>query len=477
MALSPLICRRGRLTFLRSAAWPRRWVRTQLVGQPTLAELLQTAERSSSWTATKCLAVLGEVTSRAIQENQVADLLQSPIFSSLLDRVQHRLYGFSASEAYLLLLCISRVKSALNASSVQALEPLQKRALEQLAEDLEELSSERLVEVLHLGSRGLGQALPEFWRELSELLSQRLDTGSLSPRALLLAADALASSAEEGIARSRLVPQVVRQSRECLEHFSLKQLARLAGDLHQLDVSQEILDELVQRLCGAAEALPPPALATAMTVAVRKEELELLQLRCLEIAHTCHASDAILTLRALVCQSSFPVELMILLLMQVVKQPRSVWSDVEERALHQVTLSILHDPNAEDVRRALEDAEELWDACYRPEEVVLEAPDEEALKAVGHVPEALQAAGIEVARVAEGQIIRDFYWLPMMIQLKDGQWLGIDADGRREDGHRDPFRRLKQRHLHLWDIPLLWHRREAGSFRGLVEEILPLTRT
>ncbi|CAK9004334.1 Teneurin-2 (Ten-2) (Neurestin) (Protein Odd Oz/ten-m homolog 2) (Tenascin-M2) (Ten-m2) (Teneurin transmembrane protein 2) [Cleaved into: Ten-2 [Durusdinium trenchii] len=83
-----------------------------------------------------------------------------------------------------------------------------------------------------------------------------------------------------------------------------------------------------------------------------------------------------------------------------------------------VTLSILHDPNAEDVRRALEDAEELWDACYRPEEVVLEAPDEEALKAVGHVPEALQAAGIEVARVAEGQIIRDFYWLPMMIQLK-----------------------------------------------------------
>eukprot|EP00913_Durusdinium_trenchii_P030752 g28802.t1 len=131
-----IVCSIRVISWNWSTIW--RWVRTQLVGQPTLAELLQTAERSSSWTATKCLAVLGEVTSRAIQENQVADLLQSPIFSSLLDRVQHRLYGFSASEAYLLLLCISRVKSALNASSVQALEPLQKRALEQLAEDLEE---------------------------------------------------------------------------------------------------------------------------------------------------------------------------------------------------------------------------------------------------------------------------------------------------------------------------------------------------
>ncbi|CAK9004338.1 Uncharacterized protein SCF082_LOCUS8133 [Durusdinium trenchii] len=92
------------------------------------------------------------------------------------------------------------------ASSVQALEPLQKRALEQLAEDLEERTPHgawhvricRAAETAEL----LSPTHPSSDREneLSELLSQRLDTGSLSPRALLLAADALASSAEEGIA-------------------------------------------------------------------------------------------------------------------------------------------------------------------------------------------------------------------------------------------------------------------------------------
>ena len=54
-------------------------------------------------------------------------------------------------------------------------------------------------------------------QELSELLSQRLDTGSLSPRALLLAADALASSAEEGIARSGSPKAKAENGREIQE--------------------------------------------------------------------------------------------------------------------------------------------------------------------------------------------------------------------------------------------------------------------
>merc|ERR1712039_97211 len=97
--------------------------------------------------------------------------------------------------------------------------------------------------------------------------------------------------------------------------------------------------------------------------------------RSLMIAHWCGAEEALHMLRALCAFSVFPVDLMCDLLRQVSKLPRSSLSDANDNALHQVCLSLLHEPNASDALAAVRAIPDLWDHCYQPEEVIGDCSD------------------------------------------------------------------------------------------------------
>merc|ERR1712232_223330 len=61
---------------------------------------------------------------------------------------------------------------------------------------------------------------------------------------------------------------------------------------------------------------------------------------------------------------------MCILLRQVSNEPRSSLSDMDDNGLHQVALSLLHEPDASQVRERIEANAEIWEHCYQPEEVV-----------------------------------------------------------------------------------------------------------
>lgn len=442
-----------------------------------MATLLEKAARVQSLTPTKSLAMLGEVTSHAVKDGQVPDLLQTPLFASLLERVENRLYGFAVHEVYLLVLCICRAFAASKVSPGG--DPnagrLLKSAVEQLAEDLEELSSAQLVQLMQL-RKYVNQVDPdqEFWHALQQAMLRLLrGTDPLSPKLLCLAVEGLKTWPKD-LVNPKLLEELVNATESCLDDFSSKQLVLLGVNLTSLGVHEEVVSQIAERLRLAMPLLPPRQLCLVLEMAALSavpQALENFLPRCLEVAHSFPAPEAIRVLRAMACLGIFSKDLVILLLMQVSKVPRSSLTDAEDRALHQVMLSLLHDPTASELKDAIaSDSNELWESCYRPEEAVLEATNPTAVEAMKDVPMALEAAGVQMASTGHGHIIQRFYWCPLMLQMQDGRWFALDLEPSEQQDADLLFARLKQRHLELWGIQLLW--RSLGDPAGDLSDLL-----
>eukprot|EP00933_Yihiella_yeosuensis_P036512 TRINITY_DN30281_c0_g1_i1.p1 TRINITY_DN30281_c0_g1~~TRINITY_DN30281_c0_g1_i1.p1 ORF type:complete len:264 (-),score=25.21 TRINITY_DN30281_c0_g1_i1:79-804(-) len=201
--------------------------------------------------------------------------------------------------------------------------------------------------------------------------------------------------------------------------------------------------------------------------------------RCRDTAHYCSASEAILILQSICLVGSFSPQLTYALLQQVSKVPRSLLSESEDNALHQVMLSLIHDPCAADALKSLRSSPKLWEACYRPEEVLGETASGDSGQSPGMVVEA-QLINAVSSTISSANItllsnssIAGFYRLPILLHSnskdqglsQSGTLKGhaLDVDMRsppwlHETLSIDLWQKLKQRHLQLWNISLTWLR-------------------
>ncbi|CAE7727439.1 unnamed protein product, partial [Symbiodinium microadriaticum] len=143
----------------------------------------------------------------------------------------------------------------------------------------------------------------------------------------------------------------------------------------------------------------------------------------------------------------------------VAKVPRSTLGEAVEQGLHQVMLSLLHDPVAADALRAIHASTELWEECYRPEDI---DPERSSWAVPTAFVDRLQTD--MKLRVEQDMRIADFYVLPLMLYGPDGSCVALDFDTTsppwlpEAEQPRHLFQLLKQRHLALWKIPLIWLR-------------------
>ncbi|CAJ1430116.1 unnamed protein product, partial [Effrenium voratum] len=237
-----------------------------------------------------------------------------------------------------------------------------------------------------------------------------------------------------------------------LDQFSPGQLSQLGADLAQLGAPQDILETIAERLLGLPLAAKELAQVAELVVCAELTELgPAVVQRAYQQAHLCQAGEAIQLLRCLCALQQFGgSDLVRVLLMQVAKVPRTFLAEEEDMGLHQVALSLLHEPAAVEVQRGVGD--ELWEVCYRPEEVVMEA-SEPAEAELGALLPALEA---EAESVELGQRIDGFYWLPLVLHLGGGRRLGVELQVRSNQAAPDDlFWRLKRRHLELLGLPTL----------------------
>lgn len=285
--------------------WPR-WLPTWRRG---MATLLEKAAKVQSLTPTKSLAMLGEVTSHALKDGQVPDLLQTPVFASLLERVENRLYGFAVHEVYLLVLCICRTFAASKVSpGDQHAGRLLKSAVEQLSEDLEELSCAQVVQLMQL-RKYVNQVEPdqEFWQALQQAMLRLLRGAELSPKLLCLALEGLKTWPKD-LVNPKLVEELVNATGRSLDDFSSKQLVLLGVNLTTLGVQEEVVSQIAERLRLAMPLLPPRQLCLVLEMAALSavpQALENFLPRCLEVAHSFLAPEAVRVLRAMACLGIF----------------------------------------------------------------------------------------------------------------------------------------------------------------------------
>eukprot|EP00434_Breviolum_minutum_P038623 symbB.v1.2.034270.t1/scaffold4391.1/size47554/4 len=286
----------------------------------------------------------------------------------------------------------------------KSVEKILKLALEQLEEDLEDLDVEQLAQLTQLRHVGISDSkeveVSEFWSALMKQLRSRMKEMKIKTICLIV----------EGLStwpRGDVCPELLKDLAELV--------FKIAGRLEPWTLAP-------RQLCETFELL-----------AILKEMMHPLLPRCMEVASNLQPSWSLRVLRSMACGSLFPPELALLLLMQVVKMPRTSFTDAEDRALHQVSLSLLHDPAAKPVFTQLDD--DLWEILYRPEEAVLEdvqsLSDLRALEAANKVE--------DVASISYGQVIQRFYWCPMMIKFTDGRCLVVDLE------RQVLFERLKEK--------------------------------
>ncbi|CAE8646584.1 unnamed protein product, partial [Polarella glacialis] len=467
------------------------------VARPSWREVLWAVQGFQALPPVKCLASLNELLSVASAEGAVQDLVEDPLFGQHLQRVCDRLYGFSSREAYLLLASLSRlpastaVSPGLGAASTQKTEAaraaLLDRCLEQLEEESEDLEDEQLghlgVLLARLGADWEDEATARRWAAYTELLELRAE--ALGVKALCLAAAGLAEAPHGVPCRQQLLGALAAAAAARLHEFSPGQLSGLVASLAQLGLCAEssLIPAAAERLVRhqAAELTPRQAgealmaLVTSGPLETSHGPLRVLQERCHTVAHFCSPKDALLMLRTLCALGfSFPADLVCRLLSQVAKVPRTSLSEVEDNGLHQVVLSLLHEPKAASALAAVRSGEYLWEACYRPEEVVGEVAQLSAARAgAGRNPsaEVLLSAAAEQMAAGGGEIcvLRDrsiagFYRLPLLLELPGGRRAAVDVDPGappwlpESSPSTDLWRRLKQRHLSLWGIPLVWAR-------------------
>ncbi|CAE7395724.1 unnamed protein product [Symbiodinium sp. CCMP2592] len=465
---SVLICgsRRGEAlrTLRRTFATASKLSVPSAVDRPTVRELLAASTALPSLPPGKCIASLAEVTSTAITEKKEEDLLESPDFVALLQRVESRLFGFSANEAYLLVSCLARL-SAGNASvarlpGVAAVSRIVQISLEQLSGEWQELSDMELAHAAQLLSNFARDGIEVDFTGLRQVLRARADGKRLSSRALCLATAAMAQAPQHCLEELAISLAAVARSEDRL---SPTQLSSLALCLVRLGQSQAgLVVDALPRLAAVGEELSTEALcAVVETAAVLRERevLELLLRRCTEVAHGFPAGAAIRILKSYAACGLLPEDLAWILLLQVAKVSRSTLGEPVEQGLHQVMLSLLHDPAAADALRTIHASTDLWEACYRPEDI---DPERSSWAVPTAFVEQLQA-DLNL-RVEQDMRIADFYVLPLMLYGPDDSCVALDFDTTsppwlpEAEQPRRLFQLLKQRHLALWNIPLIWLR-------------------
>ncbi|OLP97731.1 hypothetical protein AK812_SmicGene19897 [Symbiodinium microadriaticum] len=272
------------------------------VDRPTVRELLAASTALPSLPPRKCIASLAEVTSTAITEKKEEDLLESPDFVTLLQRVESRLFGFSANEAYLLVSCLARLNSS-NASTARlpggvAVSRIVQISLEQLSGDWQELSDMELAHAAQLLTNFARDSIEVDFTGFQQVLRARADRKQLSSRALCLASAAMAQAPQHCLEALAISLAAAARSDDRL---SPTQLSSLALCLVRLGQSQAgLVVDALQRLAAVAEELSSEALCCVVETAAvlrEREVLELLLRRCTEVAHSFPAGAAIRILK------------------------------------------------------------------------------------------------------------------------------------------------------------------------------------
>mmetsp|Transcript_50698 Transcript_50698/g.151709 ORF Transcript_50698/g.151709 Transcript_50698/m.151709 type:complete len:494 (+) Transcript_50698:248-1729(+) len=477
---------------MRARLWPRvatprlapsrlavRWATTHRheassVARPTWKDMLRSVQKLQQPTPEKFVGCLSEILNTALKANQSRDLMEDDGFSAFLKRLSARTFGFSSRDMYLVLALMLKAPGSPPSCAIVA------SCLEQLQEELAELDDVQLghlgLLLAHAGEACPSGAVPPVARELWEAYG--LEVLRRAPR---LETKGLCW-ASKGMARSRqqcsapLLEALGSTAGDRLEHLSPEQLAGLMLSMASLSYQDGgFFAEAAGQLWTMADELGPAQvsvglLSLAMVGASEASRAGFVALarQGIQMTHYASPGEALTMLLALCAVGDFAADIVLPLVVQVCKLPRTSLSDAEDKGLHQVALSLLHEPAAAACLEAVRADPELWESCYQPEEV----PGEDRVEVADDVGAATLVEALAEANswaVARGAAVEDFYRATLLLELPRGR-VAVDVDPDAQPwlpAPADIWRRLKHRHLVLWGVEVFWVKR--SEWLGLDE--------
>eukprot|EP00811_Abedinium_folium_P031690 NODE_5176_length_1800_cov_6.247460.p1 GENE.NODE_5176_length_1800_cov_6.247460~~NODE_5176_length_1800_cov_6.247460.p1 ORF type:complete len:547 (+),score=165.41 NODE_5176_length_1800_cov_6.247460:177-1643(+) len=448
------------------AKTPKMEIALPAAERPTWREMLNTARQLQAMPSEKCIAYLSEIHNAAITARQEGPLSVDHAFVQFTRRIAARAFSFSGPEAFLLLAAVAKLRSRWPRVLLTG-------CFEQLAEDVDELDDMQLAHLAVLLARVPSSCADGIAaREgLARMLTVRAP--HLAAKELCMAAAGL-SAMRHG---DEALLVTLAEAGGTME-LSTAQRASLAASLAQLGLRDDAFFTAQLAILGEdADALGPRDLCSALlALAEVGIPLSALEQRAVAIAQMCSAMEALHVLRALCVLRAFRDDLVPKLLRRVASVPRSAFSDANDNGLHQVALSLLHEPAAAGALAAARADAGVWLCCYQPDEAVgeLRARHRGRARVVFNaVVDAAVAVGWEVEvdddfglnddvddGADSGGCELEFY-APALLLLRrgDGDRAAVDIDATAAAWWRAPSgasSRLKHRHLALWGVQPFW---------------------
>ena len=408
----------------------------------------------------RAVACLSEVLGAASRTKDLDALARDAGFRKFLDRIGGRLFGYSATDAYLLLAALSKVP---------AVSPeLVGQCFDQICDEFEDLSDAQVGRLCLVLARfrftcpRVESSLPRLLRcRVPQLDPTNICRVIVGVDRLRLESDPLFDTLQEAVIprRDALSPEQLSSSTLSMAHLSI--------------CSEEFVAGSLTRLGRCAGKLPPKHLGEAMlsfasfgaTSAALTLSWNSLQHRAAVIAHFCDHESSLNILRALCALSCFPRDTVLHLLRNIARVPRSSLSEADDNSVHQVALSLTHEQAAADSRAQAQADDVLWDSVYQPTIVVGEVQE----TANGVVADAIsELATSQGWTVVPGVTICDFYHIDLELRSPGGSSLLVHLDHTAHPLLSEPvdiFQRLRHRHLHLLGYHIWWVKLRAWSLK------------
>jgi len=193
--------------------------------------------------------------------------------------------------------------------------------------------------------------------------------------------------------------------------------------------------------------------------------------------------DAVRALLALCVIRHFEPQLVLQLVRQTLKIPRSSLLEADDNSLHQVALSLFHEAKAATALEVVQEAG-LWEDLYQPDDVIGEplrglsgttnfgsAINGTAVKtsmAIAQLRELVSSHGWDAH--SDVTIAGGFYKVFFQFETKRSaapyRHICVDVDNEAQSWLTEPiatWRRLKHRHLSLWGHQVLWVNNSAAA--------------
>lgn len=430
----------------------------------------------------RCIACLNEIIGLAFKAQETRELQLDATFKQLIGRSFQRLFGFEGRDAKLLLATTARLPGVLSAEQLEAL-------LDQILEDEADLDDVQFAEIGQLMAQiALGDAHIVAWTEYGRILARRAPDFRAKAFTIAMQALTVAPVSTKAIAAGKLQKSLMESALPMLKVMSPHQLTTVSLASAQLGLLDDmmlqgeaflLLGELVESMTPAHNSA---ALATCALVGSDTALEAINRLLCntgpAARAHAWNAEDAIQALCALSLLRNFPVELCVKLMKRAVSVPRTSLSESDDFAVHQVALSVMYEPTAQQLLEAVQG--DLWDTLYQPLDVPPEATDSRDFESLGDNSATIfQQTAASCAWFLETDVgpkgppplfgPDGFYYVAGVMRrssddTSDGNWqVAIDID--RDAPRRHLWRQLKHRHLRLSGLRVLAI--SAAEWRGL----------